>query len=47
MPNARLLEYDTRFKLFAGDQFVQYDLHKPKEGLPDEILGKTDLCVIE
>lgn len=44
---AKLLEYDPRFKLFAGDQFVQYDLHEPKEGIPEELYGKVDICVID
>lgn len=42
-----MLEYDARFKLFAGEQFIQYDLHHPEEGIPEDLYGKVDICVID
>lgn len=47
VPGARLFEYDTRFRTFAGDAFVHYDLHEPEDNLPQDMLGQTNIAVVD
>ncbi|KAG8875279.1 hypothetical protein FRB97_005256 [Tulasnella sp. 331] len=42
-----LFEYDERFKTFAGAQYSYYDLHKPLDGLPEDLLGQVDVAVVD
>ncbi|KAG8981596.1 hypothetical protein FRB94_008368 [Tulasnella sp. JGI-2019a] len=45
--HAHLLEYDERFKTFAGGQYSFYNLHKPLDGLPEDLLGQVDVAVVD
>lgn len=42
-----LLEYDERFRTFAGAQYSYYDLRKPQDGLPEDLLGQVDVAVVD
>lgn len=39
-------EYDTRFKLVAGDKFVHYNLEEPEQ-YPDELRGTVDIAIAD
>ncbi|GAA5866073.1 hypothetical protein JCM8547_000586 [Rhodosporidiobolus lusitaniae] len=41
-----LFEYDSRFRLFAGDKFVHYDLEEP-ERFPEELRGTVDIAIAD
>ncbi|POY74161.1 hypothetical protein BMF94_2735 [Rhodotorula taiwanensis] len=44
--DAWLWEYDTRFKLVAGDKFVHYNLEEP-EAYPEELRGTVDIAIAD
>jgi hypothetical protein len=46
LPETKLLEYDRRFGLFAGKNFVPYDIDEPEE-LPAELKGTVELAVCD
>ncbi|GAA5887199.1 hypothetical protein JCM3774_000621 [Rhodotorula dairenensis] len=46
LPDAWLWEYDTRFKLVAGDKFVHYNLEEP-ELYPDDLRGTVDIAIAD
>ncbi|GAA6009775.1 hypothetical protein JCM10207_004190 [Rhodosporidiobolus poonsookiae] len=46
LKDAWLFEYDSRFRLFAGDKFVHYDLEEP-EKYPDELRGTVDIAIAD
>ncbi|KAM0752024.1 hypothetical protein T439DRAFT_199341 [Meredithblackwellia eburnea MCA 4105] len=46
LPNTRLLEYDSRFEVFAGKKFVKYDLDEPDK-VPEDLKGKVDLAIVD
>ncbi|KAJ8292091.1 Protein-lysine N-methyltransferase EFM5 [Rhodotorula toruloides] len=46
LKDAWLWEYDTRFKLVAGDKFVHYDLEEP-ERYPQELRGTVDIAIAD
>lgn len=41
-----LFEFDKRFELIAGDNFVNHDLDEP-EVFPEELRGKFDLAICD
>lgn len=46
LPDAWLWEYDTRFKLVAGDKFVHYNLEEPEQ-YPEELRGTVDIAIAD
>ncbi|GAA5984363.1 hypothetical protein JCM10908_003315 [Rhodotorula pacifica] len=46
LPDAWLWEYDTRFKLVAGDKFVHYNLEE-SEVYPEELRGTVDIAIAD
>ncbi|GAA5973056.1 hypothetical protein JCM11641_000390 [Rhodosporidiobolus odoratus] len=46
LPDTWLFEYDTRFRLFAHDKFVHYDLEEP-EKFPQELRGTVDIAIAD
>ncbi|GAA6025822.1 hypothetical protein JCM8202_006254 [Rhodotorula sphaerocarpa] len=46
LPDAWLWEYDTRFKLVAGEKFVHYNLEEPEQ-YPEELRGTVDIAIAD
>ncbi|BGP19633.1 hypothetical protein JCM10213_000090 [Rhodosporidiobolus nylandii] len=46
LKDAWLFEYDARFRLFAGDKFVHYDLEEPDK-FPEELKGTVDIAIAD
>ncbi|GAA5826705.1 hypothetical protein JCM11251_002862 [Rhodosporidiobolus azoricus] len=46
LKDAWLFEYDARFRLFAADKFVHYDLEEP-EKFPEELRGTVDIAIAD
>ncbi|KAK4057472.1 Protein-lysine N-methyltransferase efm5 [Microbotryomycetes sp. JL221] len=42
----KLLEYDRRFGLFGGKDYVPYDIDEP-ENIPDDLKGAIDIAVAD
>jgi len=43
---AHLFEYDSRFSVF-GDAFVKYDYNHPLEGIPERLLGRCSVVMLD